>query len=154
MAGKLDVVALVARYSLTHVGEIGNSVYYELDDDILIAIPHEGTKDDGSSARINREAQVRYFREKGKKGCIAIYFDRMAGQDKDARKVYEAMDDVLTCTALIGGSMLTRAMFSFFLGLARARVPIKLFADLESALPWIREKNRSADRTLGEGAGL
>lgn len=148
MASGLNVAALVQRYALTRVSESENTTYYSLDDDVLIAIPHEGSKDTGASARSNRDAQVRYFQEKGKRGGIAIFFDRMTSQDKDARKVYEVMDDVLTCSALIGGSMLTRAMFSFFLGLARPRVPVKLFSDLESALPWIRGMNQTAVRAL------
>jgi hypothetical protein len=144
----VDVGALVQRYSLKPYGESENTVYYSLDDDVIVAVPHEGSRDTGSSARSNRVVQVRYFREKGQKGGIIILFDRMTSQDKDARKVYGGMDDALTCSALVGGSMLTRAMFSFFLGISRPRVPVKLFADVESALRWIREVNQKVDRKL------
>lgn len=148
MATGVDVGALVQRHALQRFGESENTVYYSLDDDVLVAVPHEGSRDTGSSARSNRDAQVRYFREKGRKGGVIILFDRMTSQDKDARKVYEGMDDALTCSALVGGSMLSRAMFSFFLGISRPKVPVKLFADVESALRWIREVNQRADRTL------
>ena len=80
-----------------------------------------------------------------------IFFDRMTSQDKDARKVYERMDDVLTGTAMVGGSALTRAMISFFLGIARPRVPIKLFAEFGDAVAWLEGINRQADRALGRG---
>ena len=152
MVSTLDVEALVQRYSMKRTGESDNTVYYALDDGVLVAVPHEGSKDTGSSARSNRAEQVKYFRERGKKGGIVIFFDRMLSQDKDARRVYEGMDVALTCTALVGGSMLARAMFSFFLGIARPRVPVKLFGDFESALSWVRETNRKADRKLPEGA--
>lgn len=152
MASGVDVAALVQRYSLRHFADSENTVYYSLDDDVLIAVPHEGSRDTGSSAHSNREVQVRYFRGKGKKGGVIIFFDRMTSQDKDARKIYEGMDDALTCSALVGGSMLTRAMFSFFLGISRPRVPVKLFGDVESALRWIRDMNERADRAVDKRA--
>lgn len=144
----IDVGELIRRLSLSPVGQSANTAYYALDDDVLFGIPELGSKDTGPTAWDNRRAQVRYFRERGKKGGVVIFFDRMVSQDKDARRAYETMDCALTCCALVGGSMLTRAMFSFFLGVARPRVPIKLFGDAESAVRWIREVNQRADRTL------
>jgi hypothetical protein len=153
MGSSLDVDALRNRYGLTPYGASTNSDYYGLADEAVVVIPREGSKDDGATARSNREKQIAYFRERGQKGGAIIFFDRMTSQDKDARKVYETMDVALTCTALVGGSMLTRAMFSFFLGISRPKVPIKLFADLDGAVAWVRQVNRSTDRALrGEAA--
>ncbi|UJR81647.1 hypothetical protein [Sandaracinus amylolyticus] len=142
------VRSLVQSHGLTHAGESRNTAYYRLDDDVLVAIPHEGSQDDGATARDNVARQREIFRATGKRGAIVIFFDRMTSQNKDARAVYQSMDDVLTCTALVGGTMLTRAMASFFLGLSRPSVPIKLFATFDAALAWCRQTNQSADRTL------
>jgi len=149
MASNLDIRALRDTYSLEPCGNSINTDYYALDEGLLIAIPHDGSKDTGDTALSNREEQAKYFRERGQRGGIVIFFDRMTSQDKDARRVYERMDDVLTATALVGGTMLTRAMVSFFLGLAKTRVPIKLFADIGPALVWLRERNATSDRALG-----
>lgn len=151
MAASLDVEALVRTHSLEAVGTSINTDYYAMNDDVLVAIPREGSKDTGETARDNRRAQSEFFTGRGKKGAIIIFFDRMTSQDKDARKVYEGMGDVLTCTALVGGTMLTRAMVSFFLGIARPTVPIKLFGEFEAALTWLNAMNRTVDRTLREG---
>ncbi len=148
MAKSLDVEAFVRRHSLEPVRESLNTDYYA-SDDLLVAIPREGSKDNGESALSNRESQASFFRELGRKGGVVIFFDRMTSQDKDARRVYERMDDVLTGTAMVGGSALTRAMISFFLGIARPRVPVKLFSEFEDAVAWLSEINRTADRTLG-----
>jgi hypothetical protein len=72
----------------------------------------------------------------------------MKSQDREARTIYSDMDRVLTATGLVGGSMLSRAMASFLLGIARPKVPIKLFPTFEAALEWVREMNRTADRAL------
>jgi hypothetical protein len=47
---------------------------------------------------------------------------------------------------MIGGSMLARAIGSFFLGLARPRVPFKLVATFPEGMAWARKL--LAERTL------
>ncbi|HEU4534975.1 MAG TPA: hypothetical protein VFS00_12695, partial [Polyangiaceae bacterium] len=119
----MDVAELVKKNSLKPAGTTTNTEYYSIDDDILVAIPFEGSKDDGATARSNRDHQTSYFRDRGKKGGIIIFFDRMKSQDREARMIYTDMDRVLTATALVGGSMLGRAMASFLMGIARPKVP-------------------------------
>lgn len=148
MADTLDVAGLVKKNALRPAGTTINTEYYALGDDILVAIPFEGSRDDGRSARSNVELQANYFRGRGRRGGIIIFFDRMKSQDREARTIYSDMDRVLTATGLVGGSMLSRAMASFLLGIARPKVPIKLFPTFEAALEWVREMNRTADRAL------
>ena len=71
---------------------------------------------------------------------MLVLFDRMKGQDAGARRVYQAEPDskLLLGTALVGGTLLGRAMASFFLGLSKTQVRVKLFADLKDALRWAR----------------
>lgn len=148
MAEKLDVGELVRKHSLRPMGATVNTDYYAFDDDVLVAVPFEGSRDDGPSARSNYDLQTNYFRGRGRKGGVIIFFDRMTSQDREARTIYADMDRSLTATALVGGSMLTRAMASFLLGIARPRVPIKLFSNFDDALAWVRDMNRTADRAL------
>ncbi|MEM1029796.1 MAG: hypothetical protein AAGA56_00830 [Myxococcota bacterium] len=142
----LDVQALVQRHDLEKVTESANSEYYALPDGVLVTIPFEGSTDDRATAEENKKIQNAYYEERGRKGGIVIFFDRMKSQDKDARKVYETVE-MLTCTAMVGGSLLTRAMFSFFIGISRPTMPIKLFADFESAVRWVREQQAAAAAT-------
>lgn len=148
MANTLDVDGLIAEHSLTALGESANTDYFALDDDVLVGIPRQGSLDDGSTAQSNADFQIGFFRERGRKGGVVIFFDRMANQNREARKVYAEMDVAVTATALVGGSALTRAMASFFLGIARPKVPVKLFADFEGAVRWLRSVNATADRAL------
>lgn len=152
MAEALDIAELVGKHGLTPAGRTINTDYFAVDDDVLVAVPFEGSRDDGASARSNRDHQASYFRARGRKGGVIIFFDRMKSQDREARTIYADMDTELTATALVGGSMLTRAMASFLLGIARPKVPLKLFPNFELALEWVREMNRSADRAFGARA--
>jgi len=146
----LDVQALVKKYSLEKVGETANSAYYALPDGVLVTIPFEGSTDNKVSATENRDFQNAYYRSRGEKGGIVIFFDRMKSQDKDARKIYETVE-MLTCTAMVGGTLLTRAMFSFFLGISRPTMPIKLFGDFAAALDWVRATQAAAGRNIAAG---
>jgi len=145
----LDVQDLVNKHALEKVGESANSEYYALPDGVLVTIPLEGSTDNRQTATENRDFQNQYYRDKGRKGGIIIFFDRMKSQDKDARKVYENVE-MLTCTAMVGGTLLTRAMFSFFLGLARPAMPIKLFADFDGALGWVRATQGSPSQNAAQ----
>lgn len=126
--------------SWTHVGDAGNSRYYAVAEGILAAVPREGSVDDLSTARANATFQNDYFRQRGP-GVVLIFFDRMSSQDKDARRVYQSVPDpaLMLASALIGGSLLSRAMGSFFLGLSKPKIPVKMFASLDDALPWARK---------------
>ncbi|MCU0683882.1 MAG: hypothetical protein MUF34_16850 [Polyangiaceae bacterium] len=152
MSETLDIPELVRKHGLKPAGKSINTEYFELDDGVLLVVPFEGSRDDGRSARSNAELQTKFFRERGRKGAVIIFFDRMKSQDREARTIYADMDAALTATALVGGSMLTRAMASFLLGIARPKVPIKLFSTFEAALEWAREMNRTAARAFDGGA--
>lgn len=122
------------------LGATGNTQYYEVEPGILGAIPHRGVSDNEQSARQNNVFQMEYFRGGGRPGCVVVFFDRMKGQDAGARRVYQREPDakLLLGTALVGGTLLGRAMASFFLGLSKTQVPVKLFGDLDDALDWVR----------------
>jgi hypothetical protein len=129
-----------------HVGDGGNTKYYEILPDVLAAVPNQGAVDDLNSVRENVAFQNEHWRRAGYSGVVVVFFDQMASQDKDARRVYQTDPDptVFLGSALVGGSMLSRAMMSFFLGLAKPRVPIKVCPNVEEALVWARQINDAA----------
>lgn len=132
----------------TPVGESTNTAYFLVEPGILAAVPHEGARDDFASATDNQRFQNEHFRAAGAAGVVIVFVDRMVSQDAAARRVYGTDLDVtvIRATALVGGTLLGRAMISFFLGLSRPRVPVKTFADGPSAIAWARGLNAGAAR--------
>jgi hypothetical protein len=126
------------------LGATSNTQYYEIEPGMLAALPHLGASDDEHSARQNNVFQMDYFREARRSGCVVVLFDRMKGQDAGARRVYQAEPDskLLLGTALVGGTLLGRAMASFFLGLSKTQVRVKLFGEMKDALHWARSLKR------------
>jgi hypothetical protein len=123
------------------IGQHGNSRYFEPEDGILVAVPDEGTVDTAETARQNQNFQHAYFQEKGKPGVILIYFDLIKELNKDARSVYTKSDPRrLLGVALIGGTLLSRAMASFFMGIiSPPPIPLRMLGSTEEALKWARE---------------
>jgi hypothetical protein len=123
-----------------HVGDTVNTRYFAIADGILGGVPRPGSVDDAATARENTLFQNAYFRA-SQPGVVAVFFDNLISQDKDARRIYQTMPDptLLVGTALVGGTLLSRAMGSFFLGLSKPKVPVKMFGTLDDALDWARQ---------------
>jgi hypothetical protein len=142
-AAQVTVEIDVSRWTL--VGETANAKNYAAEPNVLAVVPDPGTHDTGATARENILAQAAYLRPLGG-GVVVIFFDNLASQDKDARRVYQTECDPswMRGTALIGGSMLSRAIASFFLGLSRPRTPVRMFGAFDDALAWAHELNGRA----------
>jgi hypothetical protein len=67
-----------------------------------------------------------------------VVVDRVKDQDPRARRIWtDEVDSDLVCgLALVGSTMLGRAIASFFIGLARPRVPTVMVATVEQAVAW------------------
>jgi hypothetical protein len=128
------------------IGETSNIRYYEIEPHIIAAVPHQGSSDTGATARENIEFQMQYLRQHGQTGVVIVFFDRMTGQDSEARRLYGQLPDikVLRGTGLVGGTMLGRAIGTFFLGVARPRIPVQLFSSVDEAVVWARSLNGAA----------
>jgi hypothetical protein len=126
------------------VGESLNTQYYRIDEHVLAAVPRRGSIDDGQTAADNVRFQNRYFERIGG-GVVLVFFDLMTSQDSAARKVYQSAPDMryMLGTGLVGGTLLSRAMGSFFLGLSKPSIPLKMFGSLDDALVWARERKRA-----------
>ncbi len=121
------------------VGETSNTRYFAVEDHVLVGLPPPGSVDDATSARANIAFQIDYFRKNGP-GVAIIFFDNLVSQDKGARGVYQSDADpvLMLGSGLVGGSLLSRAMGSFFMGLSKPKVAVKMFANLDEALVWAR----------------
>ena len=126
------------------VGETSNTRYFEIEPTLLAALPHPGASDDRQTAHENQRFQNEHWRKLGRGGVVVVFFDNMVSQNKDARRIYQEEPDpaLMLGTALVGGTLLSRAMGSFFLGLSKPRIPVKMFPSLDEARAWARERVR------------
>ncbi len=127
------------------VGSTSNTVYYVDNERILLVLPHPGAHDTAATARENIDFQHAWFASNDDPPVLIIFFDRLASQDRGARKFYseDTKSPWALGFALVGGSLLSRAMGSFFLGLARTAIPLKFFPTMDDARVWLRVLQQS-----------
>jgi hypothetical protein len=124
----------------TKIGSSANAEFYEVEPQVLVVVPHDGTADNAETARASVQVQLEHLRRHGRRAGVIVMMDRVTEQDSGARTVYrEAPDPAFqACFALVGGTAFGRAVASVFLGLSRPRVPTKMFATFDEALAWAR----------------
>jgi hypothetical protein len=123
------------------IGKTTNTIVYiaESDPDILIVVPREGTMDNAKDAHENVAYYHSYARSLGKMCGSLVIMSNMLSQDVEARRAYQVMDTSLFFAgALVVENALSRALGSFFVGLSRPAVPIKLFDTVENAIEWLK----------------
>lgn len=130
------------------VGSTTNSDYYVDHERILLVLPHPGAHDTQATAREEVDFQHGWFAGNDDPPLLMIFFDRLASQDRAARKLYseDTKHPWALGFALVGGSLLSRAMGSFFLGLAKTGIPLKFFPNMVEARAWLRGLPRSGRR--------
>lgn len=129
----------------TPIGKSENADFYEIEEGLLAIVPFEGASDDERTAQQSVQIQHDYLKPRGRRAGVIVFMDPMVEQHASARTVYRDAPDpaFITCYALVGGTAFGRAVGSIFLGLAKPRVPTKLFATLDDALAWARsQRNR------------
>jgi hypothetical protein len=121
------------------VGHTQTARYFTVDSYALLAVMNEGAVDTTETAADNVDFFRAHFSELGIRGGLVMFLDGGASQDPGARRLYASGSDpsVLSCFALVGSTLLARAIASFFLGLTRSRVPTAFFETLTEANPWI-----------------
>ena len=123
------------------VGKTTNTVVYTLesDPDILIIVPREGTIDTVKDARENVTFFHAHARSVGKPCGSVVIMANLLAQDAEARRVYQEWDtDLFYGGGLVVKDGLSRALGSFFLGLARPNVPTRLFDTVDKAIEWLK----------------
>jgi hypothetical protein len=120
--------------------------HFEIEPGILVILPHAGASDDLTTATENWRFQREYLASLGRPGVLVIFLDRLVSQEREARRLYQEQIEPRFCAggALVGSTLLGRAIGSFFFGLSRPKVPIKMFAELDEALAWARSVNEGA----------
>jgi len=115
--------------------------YYRLDGDLLLAVPCAGYDQSREDAERSLAALDRIAETAGRKQAVVVLVDRVVSQDSGARRVWSAprAGETRCAQALVCNTMLARAIGSFFLGLSKAAIPTKMFADLDSAREWARK---------------
>jgi hypothetical protein len=117
------------------VGGTAAGSYYELEPQILLALPHPGYVQDADGAQRSLDEFNRIARERGSPHVAVVLVDRVVSQDAAARRVWNReIDQRLMCgVVLVSSSLLARAISSFFIGLNRPRTAISIVSSLDQA---------------------
>ncbi len=115
--------------------------YFRIGCDLVLAIPNPEYKQSVGAAEASLRLLDTIAREAGRKQGILVLVDRVASQDAAARRVWSSprQEETRCCQGLICGTLLARAIGSFFLGLNKGTIPTRMFPSLEEATPWARE---------------
>lgn len=122
------------------LGRTANSDYFEIEPGLMACVPRSRSSDTEATARENAEFQERYWVELGRLGTCIVFFDQLLDQTTEARRVYATFPfKNQRATALVGGTLLSRAIASFFTGLSVPTTRTKFFALPEEAILWCRK---------------
>lgn len=120
-------------------GQTSNSRYYEVETGILVCLPDERSSDTEATAHENTRFQEQYWIERQRTGTCMVFFDFLVDQTPQARRIYAKYPyHYQRGTALVGGTALSRALASFFMGLSLPSTPTKMFGSYEEAATWCR----------------
>jgi hypothetical protein len=127
------------------IGRTSKSTYYLAEPTVLACVPDNRCTDDEASARENASFQENYWVSEGRTGCCLVFFDFLADQTAEARAVYRTFPFVKQVgVALVGGTPLSRAIASFFMGLSRPKTPTRFFGTAADAFAWCRSVTEQA----------
>jgi hypothetical protein len=124
--------------------------YYRLQPGVIVAIPKPGFQQSPQSARASLEALDRIAQVAGRKQSVIVLVDHVASQDAAARRVWSSPrpNETRCAHALVCSTLLARAIGSFFLGLNKAAIPTRMFADFESAQIWALQMAKECSGAL------
>jgi hypothetical protein len=117
----------------TKVGGTAAGGYYEIEPRVLLALPNPGYVQDADGARRSLAEFNRIARERGQAHVTIVLVDRVVSQSAASRRVWmDEADGKLMCgVVLVCGSLLARAIGSFFIGLNRPRMPVSMVSSLD-----------------------
>ncbi len=123
-----------------HIGAVGGSDYYAVDPDIILIVPKTSMVDTPQTAQASADFQNAYARNLGKKCGTVVIMSNILSQDAKTRRIYceLAENGLFFGAALVVDSLLSRALGSFFIGLSKPKIPIRLFDTVEKSIEWIR----------------
>ena len=123
------------------IGVTQNSTHFYVKPDIIVTIYHEKSVDTELKAREQLNFQEVFIKGKGKKMGLIVFIDNLVSQDAASRQVYAKEPDskLFKGVSLVGGSMLSRGLASFFLGIKHTAVPMKFHASFQDACHWLEK---------------
>ncbi len=123
-----------------HIGTVGGSDYYAIDPDIMLIVPQGSMVDTPQLAQASADFQNAYARQLGKKCVTVVIMSNILSQDAETRRIYRelAENGLFFGAALVVDNALSRALGSFFIGLSRPQIPMKLFDTVEKSVEWLR----------------
>ena len=126
---------LIDTSGWTKVGGTAAGGYYELEPRILLALPNPGYVQDVEGARRSLAEFNRIAKDRGRAHVAIVLVDRVVSQNAGARRVWmDEIDHKLMCgLVMVCGSLLARAIGSFFIGLNRPRTPVSMVSSLDQA---------------------
>jgi hypothetical protein len=138
------VVPAADTNDLVRVGGTTAGGYFELGEDVLIAVPQPGYEQTEARARESLTELTRIIRDRGRKQALVVVVDNVQSQDAGSRRVWQReLDPTILCgLALVCESLLARAIGSFFIGLRRPVVPTCLVPNIEDGLIWTETQLR------------
>lgn len=127
--------------SWSTIGESDNARFYQIEPGVLAVVPFTGVADTARTAADSIRIQLDHLKTAGRRAGTVVFMDPVVAQDSGARDVYRNAPDPMFQTgfALVGSTMLGRAVASVFMGLHPPRVPTRMFGTFEEALSWIRQ---------------
>lgn len=122
------------------IGESSNAKFFELDPEVLVVLPADGSHDTKETAAESIRIQLEHLRQNNQRAGTVILMDQVAEQDGGARSVYRDAPDPAhqVCFALVGGTTFGRAVASIFIGLSPPKCPTRMFATFDDAVAWVR----------------
>ena len=107
------------------IGESANATFFELDEQVLVVVPNDGSKDDAQTAHESVRIQLAYLQPLQRRAGVVVMVDQLAEQDAGARVVYRDAPDPAfqVCYALVGGTKFGRAVASLSIGLSPPKLP-------------------------------
>lgn len=123
------------------IGRSGNADFFEVEPGVLAVVPFDGSTDTAQTAADSIRIQIEHLRASGRRAGTVVFMDGVVAQNSGAREVYRTAADPVfqTCFALVGSTILGRAVSSVFMGLHPPRVPTRMFGTFQEALAWIRK---------------
>jgi hypothetical protein len=129
---------MIMAPDMKKVGTTFRTEWFQLEPDIYVSISEPGYRDNPQAAQANCD-MMRTLAAGRKCGWIVVMSNHVA-QDAETRQVYaeNAPQDRMYGTAMIAANPLSRAISSFYLGISKPTVPLKVFGSIEDGLAWLQ----------------
>ncbi|HSR20959.1 MAG TPA: hypothetical protein VLL49_08595 [Anaerolineales bacterium] len=127
------------QHELKKIAETVDADWFKADPDILVVIIAPGAEDSLEAARRNSQLQQAHARQMGRRCGLVVVMNRMRSHQVEARGVYaeSLLPEIFFGLALVVDNPLARAIGSFYTGLSKPAIPVRLVATIEDGIAWL-----------------